>query len=317
MMGKTITILGITGHIGREAAKAFVAAGWQVTGMGRENRDPVAGVTFVGGDANNVEDIRAAVGQSKMVLNALNLPYHQWDEGRMEAQAERVLAALKGKNCTLLFPGNIYNYAASQSEIFPDTPQMPQTSRGAIRVRTEKLFRDAALEGEVQVIILRAGDFYNRDNGADWYDQMILREAGKGKITLLDAENIGHAWAYLPDLARAFEKLASRCAQFGPFENFHFKGHYVTHGELAKAIEKAAPVSLRRVAAPWGILRIIGIFNPMMRELVKMRYLWQNSMALRDPRLEEILGEGFATPFEEAVAHTIEPFFEKPENPAT
>ena len=33
-----VTILGINGHIGHHAAKAFVAAGWQVTGLGRSSR---------------------------------------------------------------------------------------------------------------------------------------------------------------------------------------------------------------------------------------------------------------------------------------
>lgn len=307
-MEKAITILGITGHVGRAAAQAFVAAGWQVTGMGREDRAPVKGVSFVRGDAKNVADIARAVGDDKVVLNALNLPYHQWDKGRMEAQAERVIAALKGKDCTMLFPGNIYNYAATQQEIFPDTPQIPQTPRGEIRVRTERLFRNAAQQSDLQIIILRAGDFYMPDNHNDWYDQVIMREAGKGRIATLGASHIGHAWAYLPDLGRAFVKLAELRDSFGVFENFHFEGHYATHGALSTAIQKAVPMPTKIVGAPWGLLNIMGLFSPMMREVLKMRYLWNNSMALRDPRLEAILGPNFATPFEDAVAQTIQSF---------
>ena len=49
-----VTILGINGHIGHHAAKAFVAAGWEVTGFGRSNKHPVPGVRFVQGDADSV-----------------------------------------------------------------------------------------------------------------------------------------------------------------------------------------------------------------------------------------------------------------------
>jgi hypothetical protein len=46
-----------------------------------------------------------------------------------------------------------------------------------------------------------------------------------------------------------------------------------------------------------------------MREVNKMRYLWQNPMRLRDDRLDALLGPDFTTPFEEAIAATVTPFF--------
>ena len=60
---------------------------------------------------------------------------------------------------------------------------------------------------------------------------------------------------------------------------------------------------------PWTALRLIGIAVPMMREVVKMRYLWENTMELRDERLDALLGADFGTPFEAAIAETVRPFF--------
>ena len=91
---QNIIILGINGHIGNAVARAFVAAGYAVTGFGRSNRHPIPGVTFIKGDAEDVAQMRAAIGDTDLVVNALNLPYHQWDKGRKEAQTERVIAAL-------------------------------------------------------------------------------------------------------------------------------------------------------------------------------------------------------------------------------
>lgn len=305
-----ITILGINGHIGRYAAQAFAAAGWTVTGMGRSDKHAIPGVRFVRGDADAVPDMARAVADADVVLNALNLPYDKWDKGRAEAQLQRVLAAIgpaSGK--TLLFPGNIYNYAATDRLVTPDLPQRPQTPRGEIRKRMEEQLRAAAARGDVQVLILRAGDFYAPGNSGDWFDQAILREAGKGRLALPDAPETGHSWAYLPDLGRAFEKLAWHRGEFGAFDSFHFAGHYLTNAQLKAAILAAAPVPLTETRFPWTLFGLLGLAMPMLREVIKMRYLWQHGMELRDPRLDAILGPDFGTSCQDAIAATVAPFF--------
>jgi hypothetical protein len=40
-----------------------------------------------------------------------------------------------------------------------------------------------------------------------------------------------------------------------------------------------------------------------------MAYLWEHPMELKDTRLDAILGPRFNTPFAEAVAETVTPFF--------
>jgi nucleoside-diphosphate-sugar epimerase len=302
----TVTILGINGHLGRFVARAFVAAGWTVRGMGRTDRQAIPGVRFVRGDAESVAEMRAAIGDSAVVVDALNLPYDKWFGGAMEAQTARVLEAVGTEGRTLLYPGNIYNYAASLREVTPEAPQRPERPRGEIRVRCEAMLETAAERGDVQVILVRAGDFFG-PGVSGWYDQGIL--AQKGKVAAPAELTTGHSWAYLPDLARAFEKLAAHRSALGRFESFHFAGHFVTSGELVAAIRNAAPVPLKLAAFPWALLGVIGLVNPVMREIGKMRYLWQNPMRLMDSRLDGMLGSDFGTPFAEAVAETVAPFF--------
>lgn len=306
-----VTILGINGHIGHHVAKAFAAAGWQVTGFGRANRHPVAGVDFVKGDAESVADMRAAIGDGDVVVSALNLPYHQWDKGRMEAQTRRVIEAMGTSGKTLLFPGNIYNYAHAYRILTPDLPQEPPTPRGEIRKRVEAMLRHAAERGHIQLIIQRAGDFFGPESSGDWFDLIILREAAKDRAAIPGRKGVGHSWAYLPDLGRAFEKLAWHRKELAAFENFHFAGHYVTPEQLSAAIVAGAPVPLKVASFPWVILSLLGLTSPILREVAKMGYLWQKPMELQDPRLDAILGPDFGTPFADAAAETVRPFFAK------
>jgi len=303
-----VTILGINGHIGHHAAKAFVAAGYAVKGFGRSNRPPVDGVVFHQGDAGSVADLSAVIEGADIVVNALNLPYDKWDKGRAEAQLATVITAMGESGKTLLYPGNIYNYAASERRITPSSAQHPQTSRGAIRVRQEEMLAAAAKAGKFQVLIIRAGDFYGPGSQGDWYDQAIMMSIGKDKVYRLADTGIGHAWAYLPDLGRAFAKVGAERNSLAMFENFHFAGHYVTHGALMEAILAAAPHPLKVAPMPWLAMQAMGLFNGPIREIIKMRYLWNNPMELADPRLDALLGADFGTPFETAIAATVAPF---------
>lgn len=304
-----IAVLGINGHIGHHAAKAFRDAGYSVTGFGRSNRMPIDSVNFVKGDAGNVAEIAAAIADADIVVNALNLPYAEWDKGRAEAQLAIVIAAMGDSGKTMMYPGNVYNYAATDRRMIPDMAQHPQTPRGAIRVRQEAMLAAASKAGKFQTIIIRAGDFYAPGNVGDWFDQAMLMDAKKGKVHYMADLDIGHAWAYLPDLGRAFVAVAKQRQKLGGFENFHFAGHYQSHGAMLAAIQAAAPIPLKAARLPWLMFQALGLAVPMLREIVKMRYLWNNPMELVDPRLDAILGKDFGTPFAQAVAAATAPFF--------
>ena len=304
-----VVVLGVNGHIGQAVAQAFAAAGWDVRGMARADRPTIAGVRIVRGDAGSVADMKAAIGDASLVVNALNLPYESWDKGRMEALMARVLEAMGTDGKTMLFPGNIYNYSASDRVVTPDMPQHPQTARGAIRVRVEQMLREAAGRGDIQLLIVRAGDFYGPGSSNDWYDLAMMTGARKGRVQVVGSPGAGHSWAYLPDLARAFEAVGAMRSSLGSSETFHFAGHFATAEQLGAAIAEAAPAHVRIGRFPHALLRLMGVFNARMREIARMEYLWRYSMELRDERLDALLGPGFGTRFEDAVAATVAPFF--------
>ena len=304
-----VTVLGQNGHVGIALVQAFADAEHEVTGFGRSNKHPDPRVKFVKGDADNVSDLRAAIAGADVIVNALNLPYHQWDRGRLEAQVARVIEAMGTSGKTLMFPGNIYNYAARDGAIGPDTQQEPATARGAIRVRAEAQIEAAVRRGHLKAIIIRAGDFFGPDCTGDWFEQAILREASKGRIAAMGRPGTGHAWAYLPDLARAFVRVAEVRETMGAFERFHFGGYFVTPEGMTAAVTAAAPIRLKVTTFPWLVLHVMGLASPVIREVLKMRYLWETAMALEDKRLDSLLGPNFKTPFNEAVAAATARYF--------
>ncbi|MBU1174782.1 MAG: hypothetical protein KKH72_05210 [Alphaproteobacteria bacterium] len=306
-MEKTVTILGINGRIGHQAARAFLAAGWQVTGLGRADRTGLAGITFIAGDADSSADVARAAAPSEVVLDAVNLPYDKWDRGRFEMSLSARLAGLEGSGKTLLYPGNIYNYAAQTHVLTPGTAQHPARDKGEIRVRLEGMMQKASHHG-LKVVILRAPDFFGPGAKGTMFDLVMLKNIEKGVLAYPGDPGIGHSWAYLPDLARAFVRLAEERQGLESFERFHFAGHFKTGHELRASAERGLGRKLELRQENWLVYRLIGLFVPIVREIVKMSYLWQNPHRLEDPRLDALLGPDFLTPFDEALAKTLKSY---------
>ncbi|UYN98456.1 MAG: NAD-dependent epimerase/dehydratase family protein [Devosia sp.] len=302
-----VTVLGCNGHIGNAAMIAFRDAGWTVTGLGRTNRKPVSGTRFIAGNADEVSVVRAATSDADVVVNGLHLRYDQWGNGRATRQLQTVLDALAGTGKTLMFPGTIYNYHANDRTIPPHLRQSAEAPRGAIRIELEQMLAAAAERGDIQAIILRAGDFFGPGNEGEWFEAAMLMDRARGRLYHLGDLQTRHSWAYLPDLGRAFASLAVHRTHLGPLENFHFAGHWVSHAQLMQAIQAASPLPLAVAPLKWWMLGAIGLVNPVMRDIYRMRYLWENEMELVDPRLDALLGPGAITPFETAVAATVAP----------
>ena len=301
---QTITILGVNGRIGQEVAKAFVGAKWRVIGMGRGNRVKLEGVEFFEGDVNFPDQTKQAIAEADVVFNALNLPYDKWDKGRAEALLSRVLDAMKGSGKTLMFPGNIYNYAASEHVITPDTLQKPEKEKGEIRKRMEEMLARASVAGDIQTLIIRTGDFFAPGAEGTGFDMIMMRDIKKGVLQYPGALSLYHSWAYLPDVAEVYVKIAQVRQEFAQFESFHFTGHFATGLQMIEAMQAALPQKAKLKAFPWGLLRFLGLFMSLMREVVKMKYLWDVPQRLEDKKLEALLGQDFGTPFDVAVAKT-------------
>jgi nucleoside-diphosphate-sugar epimerase len=203
---------------------------------------------------------------------------------------------------TFMLPGNVYNFGEGMpARLTEDTPQRPTTSKGRQRCQIEDEMRARTKRG-LGCVVIRAGDFFGGGRGT-WFDQAIVKDIARGKLVYPGPLDVPHAWAYLPDLARAFVAVASRDRGAAAFECLHFTGHTLTGAQLLAGIEQAGealglkPASgWRRGGMPWGVIGAIGLVYPLWRELARMSYLWRVPHALDGAALRVQVGEGPATP---------------------
>lgn len=301
-----VLVLGALGGVGRAVAEEFHRQGWQVSGLVRKGR---AGelpdwAWPVEADLTDAEAVaKAASSKVDVVFNGLNAPYHRWAELAKPLYAA-ALSVAERLGALHLFPGNVYGFGERMPDrLTPDLVAAPTSDKGRIRVEIERSFAEAARTGRVRTCILRAGDFFGPTiTGQSWLSALIAAKAGQGVIRSPGPENVAHAWAYLPDLARAFVRLAEQRDRLDAFEVFHFEGHTASIADIAAAagIVHQRPMRVRRV--PGLVFTLIGLFDPVIRASREMAYLWRVPHRLADRRLEMITGPLVATPLSKALA---------------
>jgi nucleoside-diphosphate-sugar epimerase len=311
MSQSTVLILGARGRLGSALAQAFAAQGWRVlsqarrSGNGAPDDTPGERITADLRDTGAiVRSASAAAGSAPVdvVINAVNPVYTRWAEEAQPAN-DAAIAIAKALGATLMFPGNVYNFGAGLPvDLRTQTPQVAATKKGRIRIAMERALADAASQG-IQTIVIRAGDFFGCSSGS-WFDQAIAKDVPRGKLTYPGAMDQAHAWAYVPDLAATFVRVAQARHTLRSFEQIHFAGHTVTGVELHEAVARATAQSIKVAALPWPLIRLVGFVYPLWRELAEMAYLWQRPHRLvTDPIHAPLIAS--ATPFDEAIARSL------------
>lgn len=307
---KTALVIGANGGSGREACLALQRHGWQVRALVRtlpaERR--ALGVDWIRGDALHAADVLEAAMGASVIVHAVNPPgYRGWDKVVLP-MLDNTIEAARHAGARIVLPGTIYNFGP---DAFPllreDSPQHPITRKGEIRAEMERRLAAAVRTG-VRTLILRCGDFIGPHAGNTWFAQGLLQPNTPANVLRYPGRYaIGHAWAYLPDVGETIARLLARERELADFDVFHFGGFWLDGHAMAEVVRRAAGnprMALRPF--PWWLTALLAPFSETLRELRKMRYLWQCPVQLDDGKLVAFLGGKPYTPIEEAVRTTLQ-----------
>jgi len=183
----------------------------------------IVNAEHVEGDAFDPEFLIKSAQNCDVIVNALNPPYPNWSKD-LPVLTENIILAAKSSGATIMLPGNVYNYGEGMPPLLSEETSMAPTSKkGRLRQEMESTYANAAGDG-VQTIILRAGDFIEREKTGNWFDSHITKDIDKSRVMYPGPLDRAHAWAYLPDMASAMVALAEKRDQLAPFEQFGFPG---------------------------------------------------------------------------------------------
>jgi nucleoside-diphosphate-sugar epimerase len=313
-MTRTALVIGATGSFGVHATQALLKRGWRIRALARDPQaaaarlGPLTPIEWTAGDALVGQSLAAAARGADVIVHAANPPaYRNWP-GTVLPMAENAIVAARAVGARLVVPGSVYVYAPDSGSMIGETaPIRPATRKGAIRARLEERLQEEAGRG-LKSLVLRSGDFFGpaSPNGAlSWF----VRRRGStiSSIWSPGPDDVGHAFAYTPDLGETLAQLLERESELADFELFHFRGYWIERfGELAQAISEAAGRKVPVGRFPWIVADLAAPFNETLRELREMRYLWRKPIGLANDKLVRFLGSEPHTPLGTAVAATLD-----------
>lgn len=313
MSTKVALVLGATGGIGGEVARNLKARGWTIRALKRDlgqltESERLSGNEWIEGDAMSAGDVTAAANGVSVIVHAVNPPgYRKWSQ-LVLPMLDNTIAAARASGARIVLPGTVYNFGRDAgSELTESSPQHPDTVKGAIRVEMERRLQRASATG-VTVLIVRAGDFFGPRAANNWFSRGLVRPGQPvTAITYPGQRDIGHQWAYLPDVAETMVRLLERAEVLDPYAVFHMEGIWDADGtQMINAIRRVTDKSNLKVSKfPWLLTVFLSPFVTFFRELQEMRYLWTTPVHMNNARLKAFLGEEPHTPLYKAVHDTL------------
>ncbi|HYZ15615.1 MAG TPA: NAD-dependent epimerase/dehydratase family protein, partial [Candidatus Acidoferrum sp.] len=261
------------------------------------------GVEYIAADLSDPAQARRAAEGADAIVYAVGLPYPRFAEHpvlmRTTVEAARAAGVRR-----LLAISTVYPYGRPRTPRVAEThPREPHTRKGRYRKEQEDIVLSADDAQGLRTIILRLPDFYGPTAEISYAKTLFDAVSAGTTANLLAPIDAPHEWIYVPDAAPVIADLLERDDAFGTAYNLG--GTTASTRELVAAIGQAAGRTPKMRTIPPLMVWLIGRFDPTMRELFEMLYLWSDPVVLDDTKLRTVLGAIACTPLADGIAATV------------
>mgnify|MGYP000103171515 CR=1 FL=1 len=300
------TILGANGVIGRELSRAFAAHSARVRQVSRSPRKENPDDEIVSADLLDAEATASAVAGSEVAYLVAGL---QYDAAVWEEQWPRVMRnaidACKRHGARLVFFDNVYAYGKVDGVMTEETPFNPVSRKGEVRARIAETLLDEMRGGELQAAIARAADFYGPGATLSLTHATVFDRLKKGKTPQWagNADAV-HTFTYTPDAGAATALLGLSDNAWGETWHLPTSPDEMTGREFVRiACELAARPNTLQVAPRW-MLRLMGLFMPVLRENDEMMYQFDDDYRFDSSKFIDAFGM-HPTAYRDGIAATL------------
>jgi nucleoside-diphosphate-sugar epimerase len=304
----TIALFGGSGTLGQALAPLFGSQPFRVVGRSLTQlrsafaAHPHADLAIW--DPAKPETASAALEGIQTLVYLVGVPYTEFRLHPILFEQVLTAAIEKGvERCTLV--GTVYPFGLAQTTLVrEDHPRNPQTFKGRMRKEQEDILLAADAAGRIRGTILRLPDFYGPKVERS-YLSSLFQAATSGKTAqLIGPLNRPHEYVYIPDAARLLFRLIQEDRAYG--HTWNLAGACkITLAEMVKLVESITGRSLRKFVAGKRMLQLVGLFNPLLREIAEMHYLFTQPLFLDDGALANLLGPLNKTSYAEGVRMSL------------
>ena len=308
-MKSEILILGSTGSIGYAFADNLISKNIAITVLVRDIKkannlfklNPL--VEIVEGDVQNLELLNKISKDKNFIFHGINYPYNKWF-GNMDTATVKVIEAASLNKATIIFPGNVYNYG-NLPVIKEESPQNPCTRKGTLRVKLEKMLYEASYAGKCNVLNVRLPDFWGPNVLNEGIKPVFMNALNGKALPYMIRTDIPHQMVFTKDAAEIIVRLMQRGLE-KPYENYNYGGYiHPTVKGFLNQISRVANAPEKITVYPKWLFSVLGIFNPVMKEVKEMLYLFEGTVILDDSKVRKLFPDFRETPMDDAITETL------------
>lgn len=270
------TILGAGGSIGTELAKELINYTKDIRLVSRNPKKVNSTDTLFSADLTNGAQIEQAIKGSEVCYVTVGFEYKLsvWKKHWVPF-IQHVITACEKHHCRLVFFDNMYALNEnSLNPILESAPLNPSSHKGQVRAEVNRALMKAIDEKKVDIIIARAPDFF----GATKIQNSLLMnliynnfKKNKSAQWFCNA-NMPHSMGYTPELAKGTALLGNTIDAYHQIWNLPVCSKAPTGNEWAALFANAMQVKNKMTVLPAWILKIAGLFVPVLGEMYEMKY---------------------------------------------
>ena len=285
------TILGAGGAIGNELAKALPAYTDKIRLVSRNPKKVNATDELFAADVTKYEEVAKALEGAEVAYLTVGLPYNKkvWQR-TWPVVMKNVIDACKLHHTQLVFFDNIYLYDPSHlNPITEDTPENPSSEKGKVRAQIAHMLWGAVAKNDIRALIARSADFYGPSiKKSCMLTETVFNPLSKhSKATWLGNPGYKHSFTYTPDAGRATALLGNTEDAYGQVWHLPTAPNPYTGKEWIQHIANELGVAAKYRVANKSLVKMLGIFMPIMRELVEMMYQYEQDYVFNSDKFEK------------------------------
>lgn len=304
------TILGANGTIGKILAKELSQYTDRVRLVSRNPRRINETDELHPADLLKPGAVDSAVEGSDVVYLVVGLEYRLkvWEQQWPLLMRETIDACIR-HNSKLVFFDNIYMYDKnSLPHMTEETPVNPSSRKGAVRKHISEMLLSAERKGKLTALIARSADFYGPDNKSSFVNEMVLKNLAAGKSAMwFMNKNAVHSFTYTPDAAKATALLGNTPNAYGQVWHLPTDSSKLTGTDFIRLCAGELKVKPRITVLSQLMIRVLGLFIPVMREMPEMMYQYDRDYFFDSSKFTSRFGIA-ATPYPAGIRESCRSF---------
>ena len=305
-----------TGPVGQAVTRTLLAENRRVRLYSKSGVAPKAFLSSLDASQRNLlatggldlfdrERLLGEVRGAKRLYHCVNTPYQEWESSLERIQDGLVAVAIKEK-AVLVVADNLYGFARGLPKIDVDSPIDPPSRKGRLRVRLHEGLLEASARDGLRFTTVRASDYYGP--GVTWQgvfgSRLFLDPLSRGRRpSLVGNPDMPHSYSHVGDFGRAlvraaFDDRARGRAWILPNDKTR------TTREVATLFARKAGKEPRFMRIPRAGLAFVGVFDPLIRELLEVLYQKEEAYVVDGRHFAETFSFS-PTPLEAGIEETL------------